>query len=1507
MTWWTQENGLGDCMSPLSARRWALLASAALILALGCSAAHAQQVTGQGGAGGSDPTTSGGTGGASTVLGTGASGGTGSAAATTDSGGGGGGAGVSGGSGGAGGGSGGGSGGSGGVASNPDDQNAYNGGDGGWGDIFTSGGGGGGGGGGAHALVGTLADARAAEENGWRLLGGNGGHGGTGMGVAKDVAAGGGGGAGGYGAVLTGVTGPATLSGWAGGAGGNGGLSTRSLTGGISFGSSGGAGGVGVWISEVGGTADLTLDVLGGDGGRGGDAFNGGGLAGNGGAALVVGGATGTATLSITTSSGLIGGTGGQGGHAIAADAPNGNGGAGGAGMVVLGVPDAQTTLALNFGSAALQGGLGGAGGSEAEDEYSLGGTGGSGGVGLSIMAPAAGEIGFTLTGSVSGGGGGSGGQGGGIGGDGAAAVFITADPQSRVTASLTSASLSGGDGGDGGAGGTASPVVFPGAGGAGAAGLLIQAGSQTNVSVTLAEATVLGGTGGGSSQTNVNGAAAIAITAAGDAGVSLVIDNTSAQSITGGNGGGSGSGTPGAGGAGISAQNATIVLANTTSVSGGTSTDGIVAAAIAFSGSANTLEWRAGPDGQPSLTGGITHAGSSDTFALGGATDASFDLPANQSLLSGFAAFSKTGSATWTLTGTNAAQTPWTLAQGTLSISSFAALGSEASSLTLDGGALRVTAPTQTARTVTVGVSGGTLLLALPSASDTVTLANGASGNGPLTVLRENATSGTLVLMGTSTLPGGLLIGNGMAGGSVSVGTTDPSSFATPAHLATNVELSTAGAEPSVLAVVANGTNTYTGTISGTGEVHVLGSGAIGLSGSNTFSGSLVLSNASGTGPTLSIGSAAPLADADVRFEGVGGTLSATGSFSLSQSVTIAASATGTVLVGAGEAVTLAGGLAGPGAFSKAGTGELRLTGASAAFIGQGTVAAGTLVLGDGSGASSMTLGGSLSVGDGAILSAAGGTVTGAVTVRSGGVLSAGQDSGGLSAGSLLLESGATTSVSLGTPSASNALFSVTGASAGDLTLNGTLNVTGAPGYGVGVYRIFSSAGTLTDNGLALGSVPSDGATEAALEIGTQTVDVQVTGSGGTTLQYWSANGTARGGAGTWTGTSPWLDPNGGTAPWGGQTGVFSGAAGIVDVVGLQTFGTLEFLTSGYVLQASAGSLDPGAGGRLWTEGADTVAAVSASIIGAGALTKIGAGTLVLSGTNAYSGGTVLSAGTLQVSSDANLGAASGGLSFIGGRLATTASFQSARAVSLGMGGGTFSTAAATSLTLSGDITGGGSLTKEGAGTLILTGTNTYTGGTTISAGTLQIGDGGTTGSIVGNVVNNATLIFNRSDRYVFPGTITGTGTLAITGGGTLVFETANAYSGPIAITDATLVLDPGSQSTSLFTLGDGAVLKGSGTIGGLILNAGSAVAPGYSPGTISVAGAATFAAGSVYQVDVTPQGQHDLITATGTVTIHNGASVLVVAEPGVYAAQSSYAILTTTGQLTGTFGSVT
>ena len=304
----------------------------------------------------------------------------------------------------------------------------------------------------------------------------------------------------------------------------------------------------------------------------------------------------------------------------------------------------------------------------------------------------------------------------------------------------------------------------------------------------------------------------------------------------------------------------------------------------------------------------------------------------------------------------------------------------------------------------------------------------------------------------------------------------------------------------------------------------------------------------------------------------------------------------------------------------------------------------------------------------------------------------------------------------------------------------------------------------------------------------------------------------------------------------------------------------------------------------------------------------QAGNGTVTLTGTNSYSGGTSIQSGVLQVSRAANLG--TGALALSGaGTLNATASFTFGNAVSLtatnGPGGGIFDIDPAQTLTLSGTISGNGALTKIGDGVLVLTGTNTYAGLTTISAGTLQLGDGGTSGSVAGDVVNNASLIFNRSDTYTFSGSITGSGDVTFMGGGTILFS--SPYTGPISVNNSEVILTEGSVTTSPFTINAGGVLGGTATIGRLTVNSGGTAAPGYSPGTITVNGNVTFNAGSVYQVDVTPSGAHDLILSTGLVTLSSGASVQVLAVPGQYPANSSYAILTTSGTLTGTFGGVT
>ena len=142
------------------------------------------------------------------------------------------------------------------------------------------------------------------------------------------------------------------------------------------------------------------------------------------------------------------------------------------------------------------------------------------------------------------------------------------------------------------------------------------------------------------------------------------------------------------------------------------------------------------------------------------------------------------------------------------------------------------------------------------------------------------------------------------------------------------------------------------------------------------------------------------------------------------------------------------------------------------------------------------------------------------------------------------------------------------------------------------------------------------------------------------------------------------------------------------------------------------------------------------------------------LSGANTYRGGTTVTGGILQVSRDANLGAASGGLTLNGGTLATTASFDSGRTVTLA-GAGQFDVAANTELGLTGAMAGTGDLIKSGAGALRLDHAGNAYGNTRVLAGTL-IGD---TASLSGDIGNAATVVFNQAADGGYAGAIGGLG----------------------------------------------------------------------------------------------------------------------------------------------------
>jgi autotransporter-associated beta strand protein len=151
---------------------------------------------------------------------------------------------------------------------------------------------------------------------------------------------------------------------------------------------------------------------------------------------------------------------------------------------------------------------------------------------------------------------------------------------------------------------------------------------------------------------------------------------------------------------------------------------------------------------------------------------------------------------------------------------------------------------------------------------------------------------------------------------------------------------------------------------------------------------------------------------------------------------------------------------------------------------------------------------------------------------------------------------------------------------------------------------------------------------------------------------------------------------------------------------------------------------------------------------------------------------------------------------------------------VTLNGAGGTIDTQGFTVATAQA-LTGDGALTKEGNGSLTLTGANTFTGGTTVAEGTLQIGNGGTSGSVVGNIVNNGALVFNRSDALTYAGILSGTGSLTKNGAGVLTLTNQNTYAGTTAVNAGTLAIDGAVNGPGgLVTVANGATLGGSGKL---------------------------------------------------------------------------------------------
>jgi autotransporter-associated beta strand protein len=752
------------------------------------------------------------------------------------------------------------------------------------------------------------------------------------------------------------------------------------------------------------------------------------------------------------------------------------------------------------------------------------------------------------------------------------------------------------------------------------------------------------------------------------------------------------------------------------------------------------------------------------------------------------------------------------------------------------------------------------------------------------------------------------------------------------------------------------NGNNvTLAGTIrniEGAGGLIKQGLGTLTLTGNNTYSGGTTVN-----GGLINFSSASNLGSGQIALNG-GGLQWASGTTTdVSSTNGLYISVSGGTLDTNGNNVTLAGtirNIEGAGGLIKQGLGTLTLTGNNT-YSGGTTVNGGTLRLGSGG---SLASTGALAV-NGGTFDLNGHSQTVGALSGTGGFIALG--TGTLTAGN----SSDTTLASV--ISGSGGLEKV---GSGTLTLTGNNTYTGATNVVAGVLTLASSTAlgssvVTVANGASLSSLSGTDIT-----IGNR---LSIAGSGLSNTGAINTAGSATfTGLVTLTGSSTIVSTYGRLTLGGGVVGdlggtndlTIGGAGRVVIGNGLRVSGTVTYngsdtleLATGSIVSAglriNSGTVKISDGGVSGAITGDVVnmgslvfdrselVSLSGAVSGTGSITQSGSGILVLTGANTYTGGTTVAAGTLR-----------GTTTSLQGAILNNSSVEFVQQVN-----GTYA----------GTMSGTGALTKSGAGTLILTGNNAYTGGTTISGGELQVGNGGTSGSIAGNVTDNGTLTFSRSDNLSFDGAISGTGLVKQIGLGTVTLTGDNSsFGGSMLVAQGvlkgnstslhgniynfgTLVFNQGSTGAFANTVtGSGTVLKtgagklsftntldlaggtfevqqgrasingtltattiqidAGGELGGSGTITGNVIhnglaAPGNSIGTLNIIG--TYAHNGSYEAEVNGAGAGDRVNVTGTATV--AGTVQAVAALGIYPLTSTYTILNATGGVTGTYGSVT
>ncbi len=512
-----------------------------------------------------------------------------------------------------------------------------------------------------------------------------------------------------------------------------------------------------------------------------------------------------------------------------------------------------------------------------------------------------------------------------------------------------------------------------------------------------------------------------------------------------------------------------------------------------------------------------------------------------------------------------------------------------------------------------------------------------------------------------------------------------------------------------------------------------------------------------------------------------------------------------GSVSIGGGSgtstwtnSATLSVGLLGTGSLTIVGGGTVRSVNA---FVGSTSGSVGTVTVGGGVGTSTWTSSGDLAIGK---------QGTGMLTIVGGGVVRNVNGTIGASGG---------TSANFGAVTVGGGTGAATWTNSSNLTIGGSLNASGSLTI-VGGGSVKDSIGAIGAGVGSHGEVSVGGGTGPAVWTNSGNMTIGISGTatlniigGGTVYNAIGVIGGAVSGNGTVT-----VGGGIGAATWNNSSNLSVGDSNnSIAMLNIISGGAVND-TAGFIAGNSAAigtvTVGDGNGAAVWNN--STSLAVGGDHNGTAVL-------------NILTGG-------LVIASTLDGGNANSSVYFNGGTLRITGTDSASNIINLLSAGGTLDVpTAASTLTITSNITGNGGLTKTGVGTLVLAGTNNYTGPTFVTAGTLNL-------------------------------------TGALTGGGDVTVSTG-------ATLTATNIVAPGhftnnGDAFGNVTLASGGTLAGTGNIHGTLMMAdGSTYAPGNSPGMQTVDHDVTWG-NMTYQMQIADvagaQGVgYDSLSVTGSLNI--------------------------------------